>query len=119
MTKWMAGLATVVPVVAGVACAATPAEPAEPCKILTASEFQAQFGTAVSTPSPGLKKTPDFVRVSGVKNSLYRAKTGALSVLSGKNLVTVQSVFITAPPVSTVDVQAQLIPLVKLASKRA
>ena len=55
----------------------------------------------------------------GVKNSIYQAKTGAMSVLSGKNLVTVQGVFITPPPVSTVDVQAQLIPLVKLASKRA
>ena len=67
----------------------------------------------------GLKRTPDFVPVAGVKNSIYQAKTGAMSVLSGKNLVTVQGVFITPPPVSTVDVRAQLIPLVKLASKRA
>lgn len=40
-------------------------------------------------------------------------------MLSGKNLMTVQGVFITPAPVSAVDAQAQPIPLVKLAAKRA
>ena len=158
MQKLMVGLATVALVVGVSAGTAAAKKTSDPCKILKANEIQDQFGTAVSTPSPGLKtaatvecswdvaaspsrpdgtvttrimyvggkaaylglkKTPDFVPVAGVKNSIYQAKTGAMSVLSGKNLVTVQGVFITPPPVSTVDVQAQLIPLVKLASKRA
>ncbi|MFA5885929.1 MAG: hypothetical protein WDA60_18905 [Acidimicrobiia bacterium] len=67
----------------------------------------------------GLKTSPAFVPVAGLKSSLYQASSGALGVLAGKNLVTVQGVFLTPPPVSVVDVQAQLVPLAKLASKRA
>ena len=66
----------------------------------------------------GLKKTPDFVPVAGLKNSLWQDTTGALSVLDGSNLLTVQGVFLEGPPIQRVDVQEQLIPLLKLVQKR-
>ncbi len=66
----------------------------------------------------GLKKTADFVPVAGLKRSLYQAKTGALLVLDGANLVTVQGVFSEGLPPKFLDVQERLVPLVKLATKR-
>ncbi len=67
----------------------------------------------------GLAKISQFEPVSGLKNSLYQQTTGALSVLDGANLVTVQGVFLEGPPIKAVDVLDQLIPLAKLATKRA
>lgn len=66
----------------------------------------------------GLKKIADFVPVAGLKSSLYQQKTGALLVLDGANLVTVQGVFNEGLPPKNVDVQEHLVPLVKLATKR-
>jgi hypothetical protein len=66
----------------------------------------------------GLKKEAGFVPVAGLKSSLYQESTGALMVLDGANLVTVQGVFLAVSPIRHVDVQEHLIPLSKLATKR-
>ena len=67
----------------------------------------------------GLEKTGQYAPVDGLKGGLYQDTTGALSVLDGANLVTVQGVFLEGPPIKKVDVLEQLIPLSKLATKRA
>jgi hypothetical protein len=67
----------------------------------------------------GLKtRSADFVPVAGLKSSLYSQKTGALLVLDGANLVTVQGLFSEGLPPKFLDVQEHLVPLVKLATKR-
>ena len=67
----------------------------------------------------GLRKTGQFAPVAGLKGALYQQTTGAMSVLDGANLVTVQGVFLEGPPIEQVDVQEHLIPLLELAQKRA
>ena len=67
----------------------------------------------------GMKKMEGFTTVPGVKNGIYQDVTGALSVLDGDKLVTVQGVFLTdSLPIESVDVLDQLIPLSKIATKR-
>lgn len=67
----------------------------------------------------GMKKMDGFVTVPEVKNGIYQEATGALSVLDGDKLVTVQGVFLTDTlPIDRVDVLDQLIPLSKIATKR-
>lgn len=67
----------------------------------------------------GLEKLGGYVPVAGLKNALYQDVTGALSVLDGDKLVTVQGVFLTdSLPIESVDVLDQLIPLSKIATKR-
>ena len=66
----------------------------------------------------GLKKeTAIYAPVAGLKSSLYQQSTGALMVLDGKKLVTVQGVFLATSPIRQVDVQ-HLIPLVEIGTKR-
>ncbi len=67
----------------------------------------------------GLKQNADFVPVAGLKNSLYQQKTGALLVLDGANLVTVQGIFREGLPPKSHDVQEHLVALVKIATKRS
>jgi hypothetical protein len=66
----------------------------------------------------GLKTNADFVPVAGLENSLHQAKTGALLVLDGANLVTVQGLFSEGLPPKFLDVQEHLVALAKLATKR-
>lgn len=66
----------------------------------------------------GLKTEAGFAPVAGLEKSLYQESTGALMVLDGKSLVTVQGVFLATSPIRAVDVQEQLIPLMELATKR-
>jgi hypothetical protein len=66
----------------------------------------------------GLRGREDFVPVSGLSRSVYQPTTGALSALRRGLLVTVQGVFLTAPPVSAVDVRSELVPLVRRAVRR-
>lgn len=67
----------------------------------------------------GMKKMEGIDTVSGLKNTLYQPATGALMALTGDTLVTVQGVFLEGPPIKQVDVEDRLIPLLKLAQKRA
>ena len=67
----------------------------------------------------GLKNVPGYVPVAGLSNSLYSAATNSLDVLKGDNLVAVQGVFVTPPPISVLNTQTDLVPLIKLALKRA
>ena len=67
----------------------------------------------------GMKKMDGFAAVPGIKSSVYQEATGALSVLDGDTLVTVQGVFLTDTlPIERVDVLDQLVPLSKIATKR-
>jgi len=67
----------------------------------------------------GLKKESGYETATELPNALYHPTTGALMVLKGKTLVTVQGVFLKTSPITKVDVKPQLVPLAKLAVKRA
>ena len=68
----------------------------------------------------GLKNESGYETASEFPKALYHPSTGALMVLKGKKLVTVQGVFLTSTlPITKVDVKPQLVPLAKLAVKRA
>ena len=66
----------------------------------------------------GLKKmTAQYVAVPELGKSLYQQSTGALSVLQGSKYLTVQGVFLDTTT-GHVDVEPQLIALMKIARKR-
>jgi hypothetical protein len=67
----------------------------------------------------GLKKEQGFEPASEFPKALYQPLTGALMVLKGKTLVTVQGVFLSTSPIARMDVKPQLVPLAKIAVKRA
>jgi len=57
--------------------------------------------------------------VAGLAKAIYQPSTGALMVLDGNLLVTVQGVFIATGPIRQVDTLDHLIPLADIATKRA
>jgi hypothetical protein len=69
----------------------------------------------------GLKNQASlYVAVPQLGKALYSQKTGALSLLKGSTYLTVQGVFTAADPlpIHLVDVEPQLISLIKIARKR-
>jgi hypothetical protein len=69
----------------------------------------------------GLKdQTALYVAVPELGKALYSEKTGALSLLLGSKYLTVQGVFLATDPlpVHQVDVESQLVDLMKIARKR-
>ncbi len=68
----------------------------------------------------GLKGTPGYEPAAGLANALYSERTSSLGVLKGGVYLTVQGVFIDSSslPIHQVDVEAQLVELMKSASKR-
>ena len=67
----------------------------------------------------GLKGESGIEVASELPKAIYQPSTGALMVLKGKTLVTVQGVFLRTSPITKVDVKPQLVPLAKIAVKRA
>ena len=154
----LAGAAAVVAVVATWTAPVGAAKVPNACKLLKASEIEAEYGAPVSPPEPGLKTaataqctfdvaagaalpdgavttsvmfvgakaayngmkaTEGVVPVAGLAKAIYQTSTGALMVLDGNLLVTVQGVFIATGPIRQVDTLDHLIPLAEIAAKRA